>query len=183
LHGHRIFFDKDSPEMEGDKKSVVLDMALRGWDFSKSVVDKIRLLLASCKGRELSPALENQLRELTNLRNIIAHGIVYKTVYLVEPISVGATGGTYNIIDTEDKIEWAQKFPNLKFPLPRDLNEKHARTVIHFVCEVLKELCRAFKQPIFVTTWNRSDGLKLHDLHSKTNIEEFINEISQHTNG
>ena len=125
---------------------------LKSWNASIQCVEKIDFLL-SMHSFAIEGKLRQQLLELNNLRNWIAHGFPYKTVWLIEPDKQDKTTGT--VLDYEDSVDWAKKFPATKFSSLNELNKKDAEIATRIVLEVLIKLATVHKQPFSIlTTYN-----------------------------
>src|SRR4029079_17691164 len=106
--GFELFFNEDSPRyVRPEQRDFLLKKSIRSWDTTPFIEKTAFVLFHASKG-ELPSKLENQLRELNNLRNWLVHGFSYKTTYLLDP-KPNETGD-YEVVDIEESIDWSKKF-------------------------------------------------------------------------
>ncbi len=74
------------------------------------------------------------MRELNSLRNWLVHGFSYKKIFLLQSTS---EDDTYDVVDIEESVNWAEKFPNTKFKPLEDLNSEDADLALRIVFEAL----------------------------------------------
>lgn len=148
--GFELFFNADSQRfVPPNKRDFLLSRMVKSWD-KVPCIDKLSVVLAHSGKVALSSRLENQLRELNNLRNWLVHGVSYKTTSLWEPVS--GKPGTHQLVDREDSVDWAKKFPNTKFkPLDR-LNAIDAYTALQIVFEAGKLLYDSMPETLHIYT-------------------------------
>ena len=109
--GFELFSNEDSSRfIQIEQRDFLLTKFVKTWDRAPCL-DKISFVLSHSSKTMLPAKLQNQLRELNNLRNWLVHGFCYKTTLLLEP----KENGTFNVVDTEDTLDWVKKFPNTKF--------------------------------------------------------------------
>jgi hypothetical protein len=173
LFGFELFFNPDSQRFVPHKqRDFLLNRMIKSWDTAPSI-DKLSFVLAHSGKLVLQPKLENQLRELNNLRNWIVHGFSYKKTYLVEPSSENP--GAYNVVDIEDSVDWAKKFPNTKFKSLDRLDAYDAQLALRIIFSSLKLLSDCMDQPLGILTC--IPDLKYTVLHGDSfneKVEELI---------
>jgi hypothetical protein len=152
--GYELFFYQDSQRyIPTEKREYLLKKFLKNWDNSKAL-EKLEFILSYSKA-SLPEKLHNELRELNNLRNLIAHGFVYRTTFLLDlkdnPDDDEQTQ-TFSVIDTEDDIDWKKKFPNTKFKPLAKLDFNDSQSALTIVLKVLKIFSSTFSQPINLMT-------------------------------
>ena len=168
LIGHQLFFDTDSPRfIPHESRSIPLKRMLKAWRAALPLADKLNLVL-SVSDCSLPPGLENELRELTTLRNWIAHGIPYKSVVLVQP----QADGTLLEVDREDSVDWPTKFPNTKFHSPDMFDHNDAYTANRIVFEIIRFLATATDELFFVQTWEK--GPNTITLGRDSDLEDLL---------
>jgi hypothetical protein len=148
LLGYELFSNSDSPIfIPVEQRDFFLNKMAKSWD-TVSCLDKISFILSHSAKCALPAKLENQLRELNNLRNWLVHGFTYKQTFLLEPSSdVG-----YKIVDTQDSVDWAKKFPNTKFKAWGELGTEDAHLALTIVFGALKVLSDSTSQPLSLFT-------------------------------
>lgn len=149
--GYRRFFYSEADEyIPPEKRNFLLNRLVKSWDTLR-VHEKVNALLWSYSTEVLPPNLEGRLLELNNLRNWIAHGKAYHTISLVEH-NPDVTYGYY-IIDEENSVEWAKKFPRCKFKEPHSLDHKDAQIALRLIIELFFYLSKVTGQNLFYTTF------------------------------
>jgi hypothetical protein len=166
LFGNEMFFHQDSKRyIPPEKRGFLLKKFIETWNKAPSI-EKLRVILAHSGNSELSalPAkLDNELRELNNLRNWIAHGFIYTTTFLLEPTEGGNTeqDQSYTIHDMEDSVNWQRKFPNTKFKSLKELNYEDAQIALTIVLKTLKIISENFSLPFHLITCEYPPNYKL----------------------
>jgi len=117
------------------------------WDGSLSIEKKTQFLLGQ-RHATYPGYLIPSLRELTNLRNWIVHGKVYRTALLIERSADKPNSGTLRL--RADDEEWAPRFPRYKFPMPDRLSYPDARKFFIGIVETMSYLGDAYKMPSLV---------------------------------
>lgn len=152
--GYEMFFYKDSKRyVPAKSRDYLLNKFLKKWDKTQ-VLDKLEFILSYSKA-SLPEKLKNELRELNNLRNWIAHGFVYKTTLLLDPNDNSDDNEqtqSYSVVDVEDDVDWKKKFPNTKFNPLAQLDFDDAQTALTIVLKVLKTFSETFSQPFSLIT-------------------------------
>ena len=117
--GYEMFFHPESARyVPPDRRDFLLKRFVKTWHRA-AILDKLEFILHYGDQMEIPDKLGNRLRELKTMRNGIAHGFIYARAFLLEPIG-NSEEGTFYVHDTEDSVDWRQKFPNTKFK-PLDL--------------------------------------------------------------
>lgn len=148
LLGFELFSNPDSQKfIPLEQRDFLLKRLAKSWDVVPSI-DKISFILSHSSKTSLPAPLENKLRELNILRNWLVHGFSYKKTFLLEP----KNSGTYNVVDTEDSVDWAKKFPNTKFKPLNDLDVDDAILALTIVFETLKLLSDSVVRPLSLLT-------------------------------
>ncbi|KXK15413.1 MAG: hypothetical protein UZ14_CFX002000434 [Chloroflexi bacterium OLB14] len=152
--GHEMFFNKGSESyVPIEKRDYLLNKFLKKWDKSEAL-EKLEFILSYSKV-STPEKLRNELIELNNLRNWIAHGKVYITTFLLDPKDDPDNDEetqTYSVVDMEDSVNWKGKFPNTKFKSLGKLNFDDAQIALTIVLNTLKILSETFKKPIDLMT-------------------------------
>jgi hypothetical protein len=168
--GHSFFFDSNSPNyISPDTRDIPLKRMVQAWQMSLPCTDKVNYIL-SVSSQSLSPKLDNELRELTNLRNWITHGFSYKSMVLLDKQS----DGTLQQVDREDSVSWKTKFPNTKFHPLDELNHEDAHTANRIVLEILKIISSQGKFHFWIDSHKRFPSIKF--ITPDFNIETFLQE-------
>lgn len=150
LFGFELFFNSDSQRhFPPEQRDFLLSRMIKTWDNVPSI-DKLSFILSHSGRLTLPPKLENQLRELNNLRNWLVHGFSYKRTLLLEPSP--DRSNTYNVVDMEDSVDWAKKFPNTKFKHLERLDAEDAQLALSIVFNALKMLSDCMSQPLAMLT-------------------------------
>ncbi|MCU1263089.1 MAG: hypothetical protein JWO80_5974 [Bryobacterales bacterium] len=134
--GYELFFNPRSLKyVPPETRDLPLTRMVQSWDIGLSVTDKFAYVLSTVKA--ILPArLENELRELNNYRNWIAHGFPYGTTVLVAK----QADGTLLEVDREDSVNWKKKFPNTKFQPLDQVNSSDAGTALSIVLACLRAI-------------------------------------------
>lgn len=147
--GFELFSNEDSSRFIPVKqRDFLLNKLVKTWDRTPCI-DKVSFVLSHTSKTMLPAKLQNQLRELNNLRNWLVHGFTYKTTLLLEPNE----DGTFKVIDTEDTLDWVKKFPNTKFKPLDQLGVEDAVLALTIVFEVLKVIAGSTSQPFSLLTF------------------------------
>lgn len=117
------------------------------WDGNLSLEKKMQFLLDQQHATYPGYLIPN-LRELSNLRNWIVHGNVYRTALLVERSADKPNSGTVWLRANDE--EWAPRFPSYKFPMPDRLSYPDARKFFIGIVETMSYLADAYKWTPFV---------------------------------
>jgi hypothetical protein len=159
--GYEMFFQADSKIFIGcDERTPLLQKYIKSWD-NKPASDKLTIVLNQYGCDEIPAKLENELRELSLLRNWITHGFSYTTTLLLEPKDSRYGETEYTVVDSEDSIDWEKKFPNTKFKPLRLLDYKDAKTALGIVLKVFKIISECFDKPFSLVTCEVSPEFKI----------------------
>ena len=174
LIGHEILFDSDSPRHIPDSgRDLLLRRFVRGWSTSLPCFDKIVYVL-SVEGRQLDARLENEIRELNNFRNMIAHGTVYKSTVL----AIRHSESSFTGVDREDSIDWAAKLPNTKFNAIDLIDTSDSREANRIVLEVVKQITANSGSRCYVAPyWRGTPGYRV--INSDFDIAAFLDSWKQ----
>ena len=157
--GYEMFFYKKSNRfIPVDKRDYLLNKFLKTWDKSNAL-EKLEFIL-SHSNTPLPAKLHNELRELNNLRNWIAHGFVYQTTFLLDPNN-DEHEQSYIVVDKEDDVDWKKKFPNTKFNALAELNYDDAQIALTIVLQVLKIFSETFSRPYTLITCEGTANFKI----------------------
>ncbi|MDP1716233.1 MAG: hypothetical protein Q8L41_15960 [Anaerolineales bacterium] len=152
--GYEMFFYKDSQRyIPTETRDYLLTKFLANWDKGKAL-EKLEFIFSYSKA-SLPEKLLNELRELNNLRNLIAHGFVYRTTLLLDPQDSpdnDENTQSYSVIDTEDNVDWKKKFPNTKFKPLAKMDFDDSQVALTIVLKVLKIFSETFSHPINLVT-------------------------------
>jgi hypothetical protein len=169
--GYEMFFNEDSNRFVSLKeRDLPLRKMIKAWNSSLPCLDKIEYILSVYKA-ELPTDLKNKLFELNNLRNWLAHGFLYKTTFLLEPNSEGEH--SYNVIDSEDDIDWKSKFQNTKFNSIAHIDSSDAEKAIRIILQIMLIISKSCNQPFSFLGCREKINYKI--LHGDTVIEDIIN--------
>ena len=155
LIGHNLFFNTRSRTyVPLERRDLPLQRMVQAWPKSVAVTEKLNYIL-SVSGGDLPPKLKNELCELNNLRNWIAHGFSYSTTVLVEK----QEDGTLLQVDREDEVDWGAKFPNTKFQALDLIDDHDGTTAVEVVLEGMKVLAVHNAETLFWINplWKRPD--------------------------
>ena len=168
--GYEMFDNKDSQKyIEKDKRNLPLDRFIKSWNASLPFMDKLNYLF-SIKKESIPAKLQNELRELNNLRNWLSHGFSYQNTLLIELDKTDKSKGT--VIDSEYNIDWKKKFPNTKFKSLDNLDEVDAEKSLRIVLDMLQRLSVISEQPFnLITYFNKP---KFHMIFKDTDINEIL---------
>jgi hypothetical protein len=84
LIGNDLFFNsRSSTYVPPDHRDLPLRRMVQGWLTGIPVIEKLRYILSLAKA-SVPPRLENEVHELNNYRNWIAHGLTYNTIFLLD---------------------------------------------------------------------------------------------------
>lgn len=171
--GYELFFNEDSPRfVPREQREFLLVKMIKSWD-TAPFIEKLSFIVFYAAKKQLPPKLENQLRELNNLRNWLVHGFSYKSTWLIDPTP--NERGAHDVVDMEDSVDWAQKFPNTKFNPLHELNTFDARLALTIIFDGLKLLSDCMKQPFLIVTY--MPEVKAHVFfEDKFNIQDLIAE-------
>jgi hypothetical protein len=171
LLGHQFFDDPESAEyIPREKRDVALELLARAWPRTLPVVDKLRFVL-SRPGARLEARLEAQLRELSNLRNWLVHGFVYKTTLLLARSSPDG----FDVLDRQDSVEWMRSFSNTKFRPIDQLEYQDAVTAVTIALDVLRQVAAATNQ-IFSALDYRGGRFRTVIIGRDTDVEALVDQ-------
>lgn len=170
--GYEMFFNKESQHyIKENERDMPLKKMLKSWNSTLQCIEKLEFITSYYKG-EITMNLKNRLIELNNLRNWLSHGFSYKTTSLLQPQE--GKENTYDVIDSEDEIDWNKKFPNCKFNSIVHLDINDAEKAIRIVLEILVYVSGLTNRYFFVTlTYCKKYSYRV--IHKDTNIDELIN--------
>ena len=168
--GYQLFFDPESTTfIKEQNRDLPLKRMVNNWHSNLSCLDEIEYIL-SVQKVNFPAKLKNEIAELNNMRNWLAHGFSYKTTFLLEPKI--DEENTYNVIDSEDNIDWQKKFPNTKFSPITDLNGNDGEKALRIVLETLVIISAATNQPFHVVTYYKKPNYSM--IYKDTNIDKII---------
>jgi len=148
LIGHDMFSDESSRTYIAVKKrSFLVQKLVQTWN-NASVLEKLFFLACDDGVVSYSEHLQQRLRELNNLRNWLVHGFTYTTTLLLRP----KVDETYEVLDTEDSVNWGKKFPQCKFNSIHELGPRDAFTALQVVLDALEPIAFKYHRPIEVFT-------------------------------
>lgn len=146
--GFELFTHERSPlYIAVEKRSFLLKRFIQSWN-SVQFVDKLLYLVTDFGALSFPEKLRQEVRELNTLRNWLVHGFSYSTTLLLQP----SGDDTYDVVDTEDSVDWRQKFPQTKFRAVDELSTDDAAVALRICLEALRLVSEAFNQPIAVVT-------------------------------
>jgi hypothetical protein len=170
LIGYEMFFNPNSRDYVDEKqRDWLLRRMLKGWQ-TISCIEKFEYLLVYRKN-ELSAKLKARLSELNNLRNMLSHGLAYTTTVLVYENPV--TPGIYDVIDSEDSVNWRQKFPNCKFSSIASLDIPDAELALKIVLEALILLSISTDHHFLVRLYYGNKAY-YHTVNKDANIDNIL---------
>ena len=148
--GFELFFNAKSKRfVPNERRSFLLSRMIKTWD-RVPAIEKLSFVLSHSGNPVLAPRIENELRELNNLRNWLVHGFSYKKTLLAEPHS--DEHGFYMIVGTSDSVDWREKFPNTKFKPLDKLDADDARLALKIVFAALKLLSDSMNEHFVIIT-------------------------------
>lgn len=171
LIGHSLFVDSESHRfISPEKRDLPLKRMIKSWDAGLPCTLKLQYLL-SLSDISLTPRLEKELNELNNLRNLIVHGVAYKTIILLDK----QQDGGFLEADREDAIDWHAKFPLTKFKSLDNLDYQDAHTANRICLNALKLLTSATGEILWISTCLIDRPLKLIN---SLDVDDYLSDSS-----
>jgi len=173
LIGHELFFDHDSAKFIKEKnRDFFLRKLIKSWKKNYlSCIDKIEFILEYYH-KEIPDNLKNRLIELNKLRNYLAHGVIYRSDFLLEPDPVKKN--VYWSVDSEDDKEWGNYFQTTNFNAPKRLNSTDAEKALRIVLETLVLLVKSTNQTLRIaSSYDNEDNSTL--IEKESDIDKIIN--------
>lgn len=133
LIGDNLLNDSGSDIYIESNNDITLKRFKHAWNGRLSIGDKITFLNEKLPLNELSPRLNQEIRELANLRNLLVHGKVYKSIYLEEHHD----DSSFSILDAEYEIDTKKLFPNTKFRVPIELGIEDSKIALNICIRAL----------------------------------------------
>ena len=173
--GHQMFNDTENRNyISLDLRSVELDLLIKSWPRSLPPVDKLRFIISHFAKGPI-PRLENELRELGNLRNWLVHGYIYQTTLLLSQ----EDQTNFDILDREDSVDWAKVFPNTKFQAIDRLEYADGITAIRVVFESLRLLAEATDEIFSFSDFQTGEDRTVM-IHEFTKVPELMSKHLDH---
>lgn len=172
--GFDYFFNKDTEQfIPLENRSFSLMRTLRSWD-NLSLLERLMVIIEVAGLKPLPPKLENEIREMNDLRNWIIHGKPFTLTTLREFYHDEENFFRMEVHDWEESINWNKKYPNTKFNSPSQLDRQDAKN--SFRIAVMTNLFILKQIKWFHTVINTFYGeISEYRIDEKTTIEDVMN--------
>lgn len=151
--GHCLFFAKESYLFTPpDRINYTLRKTISNWS-NTTCLDKLSIIAEQLSGESIAQKLINELRELNNLRNWIAHGFVFQSTLLLQEKGTSGEDYVYDLVDREDSVDWAKKFPNTKFSPLDEINLNDARIALVISLSAVLFIYQFRQEPFALTSY------------------------------
>ena len=175
--GFDYFFNKDTDHFIPDKsRGFSLKRMIKAWD-NLSLLERLMVVAEVTDIDSLQPKIENEIRELNDLRNWIIHGKPFILMTLREYYRDEENYFRADVHDWEESVDWKKKYPNTKFKSPSRLDRHDAKNALRISVKAILFILEQIK-------WFRTSlttfygGVKEYRIDSQTTFRDFMKNYS-----
>lgn len=171
--GFDYCFNKDTDQfIPNESRSFSLKRMIKAWD-SLSILERLMAIVEVTDIDSLPLKIENELRELNDLRNWIIHGKPFVLTTLREYYRDEENYFRADEHDWEESIDWKKKYTNTKFKSPSRLNRHDAKNAVDIVVKAILFILEKIKwfRTSLITFYG---GTREYRIDSQTTFQEFV---------